>query len=150
MTEHVFTITIHARPEPIFDVLVDLRHYGDWLPHSAVFEGTQTISEGPIAEGTRYKEHSLFGTRDGIIVRLRRPSCIAYHQPMSLRPAWLGQLDIDVTDTLTDLGANTELSRTLRVTPSGPVRFAGRAITWFFAREIKRMHAQLKAYVERV
>ncbi|SEO93777.1 Polyketide cyclase / dehydrase and lipid transport [Luteibacter sp. UNC138MFCol5.1] len=149
MPEYLFTTRIGARPDAIFDVLMDLRHYGNWLPHSAVFKGTRAISEGPIAEGTRYTERSLFGTREGMIVRLRRPLCIAYHQPMSLQPAWLGRLDIEVTDTLTDLDDSTELSRRLRLVPSGPVRFAGHAVGWAFSREIKRVHAHLKAYVER-
>ncbi|UPG88199.1 SRPBCC family protein [Luteibacter aegosomaticola] len=149
MPEHVYTITIRARPEAVFDVLVDLHHYSNWLSHSAVFRGTQAISDGPIAEGTRYTERSPFGTRNGVIVSLQRPSCIAYHQPMALRPAWLGYLDINVTDTLTGIGPDTELSRKLRICAHVPVRFVMHAIHWFFAGEIRRMHAQLKAYVER-
>lgn len=132
----------------IFDILIDLRHYDLWLPPSLVFRGTTSISDGPIRPGTTYLETSLWGARHGTILQAERPSRISYRQPMTLRPDWLGTIDIRIDDRLTPVGAATRLTRTLKLGFQGPVRLLRVAVARAFEVEIERMHARLKAYAE--
>lgn len=139
---------IDREPGPVFDILVDLRRYGEWLPHSTVFRGTSSISAGPIGPGTSYVETSFWGTRNGRIVELERPCRLCYRQPMALRPAWLGVIDVRVEDTLANVRSGTLLRRTLHLGFSGPVSFFSGAVTHAFAAEIRRMQERLKVHAE--
>lgn len=69
----VFEAVIERQRELVFDLLVDLRRYADWLPHSPAFKGTTLISAGPIHTGTTYVETSPWGTRRGTVTALDRP-----------------------------------------------------------------------------
>lgn len=139
---------IDRDPDLVFDILVDLRHYREWLPHSTVFQGTTTISPGPIAPGTTYVESSIWGRRNGRIVELDRPFRVSYRQPMTLRPAWLGTIDVRVEDSLTGAHSGTLLRRTLRLDFQGLIRFFAQPVTHAFATEIRRVQRRLKAHAE--
>ena len=141
-------VLIRQDRSQVFDLLVDLRHYGAWLPHSSVFAGTTLISDGPIAVGTTYVEASLWGTRRGSITALQPPECVSYHQPMTLRPRWAGTIDVHIDDVLQDSGGATRLTRHLRLDLHGPVRSLEGVIARAFETEIRRTHARLKAYAE--
>lgn len=132
----------------VFDTLADLRHYDAWLPHSVVFKGTASISEGPIRPGTTYIETSIWGTRNGTITEMDRPARVSYRQPMTLRPAWLGVIDVRVVDILEEAGSSTRLKRSLSLGFQGPVRFFRNAVARSFVIEIERMQARLKACLE--
>lgn len=141
-------ILIRQKRSVIFDVLQDIRGYGEWLPNSIVFRGTSSISEGPIRVGTTYVETSLWGTRQGIVTELDRPRCLQYHQPMTLRPAWLGVIDVRIQDTLTEEDNFTHLTRALTLGFQGPVRNLKTTVAISFRMEIERMQARLKQYAE--
>jgi uncharacterized protein YndB with AHSA1/START domain len=132
----------------VFDLLTDLRQYDSWLGRSGVFRGTTSIAPGPIRVGTTYVESSLWGTRHGVINALDRPGLVRYRQPMALRPRWLGTVDVRINDTLTTDGHTTLLTRSIRLTFIGPVRFARRAVARAFRREIARTHSALKMRAE--
>ncbi len=101
---------IGCEPNLVFDTLADLRRYGEWLPPSSVFRGTTAICEGPIRPGTTYVETSPWGTRRGVVTAMHRPVRISYRQPMTLHPAWLGMIDVQVEDTLEAAGSETRLT----------------------------------------
>jgi hypothetical protein len=139
---------IDSQPDLIFDVLIDLRSYDEWLPDSAVFRGTTAISRGAIGPGTTYIESSPWGIRRGQVVDMDRPVRISYHQPMTLRHVWMGTIDIHVDDLLTPVNTGTLVKQGLSLDIQGPARVFGSSIASSFVTEIKRMQAQLKAYVE--
>ncbi len=132
----------------VFDILVDLRRYSEWLPRSIVFKGTTSISERPTCVGTTYVESSLWGVRRGTITELHRPDRVSYWQPMTLRPAWIGVIDVRVDDSLSEADSSTRLTRTLRLGFTGPVRLFKSAVARSFRAEIERTHARLKEYTE--
>ncbi|WP_125903140.1 hypothetical protein [Luteibacter rhizovicinus] len=132
----------------VFDLLTDLRQYGLWLRRSGVFRGTTAIAPGPIGVGTTYVESSLWGTRHGIINALERPALVSYRQPMALRPRWLGTVDVRINDTLATVEGVTLLTRSIRLTFFGPVRFIKQAVALAFQREIVRTQSALKEYAE--
>jgi uncharacterized protein YndB with AHSA1/START domain len=141
-------VLIERDRRKVFDLLVDLRNYGAWLPHSTVFAGTVVIADGPIVVGSTYVETSVWGTRHGQVTALEPPARASYRQPMSLRPTWAGVIDVHIDDVLQEVGAGTRLTRHLRLDLKGPIRILGGVVGYAFKKEIRRTHARLKAYAE--
>lgn len=143
-----FETVIRQSREVVFDLLVDLRRYDDWLPHSIAFEGTTSISDGPIRAGSTYVESSRWGTRRGIVTDLDRPARVSYRQPMTLRPLWFGGIDIALDHVLDELGPSTRVMRTLKLELRGPARLLRLPVVRSFKTENERMMAKLKNYAE--
>jgi uncharacterized protein YndB with AHSA1/START domain len=78
------TIDINAPAAKVFDVVVDLQSYAEWLPDSAAFHGTTSVSEFPVKQGTTYIESTPSGIRSGKVLEFERPSRVLFHQPMQL------------------------------------------------------------------
>jgi uncharacterized protein YndB with AHSA1/START domain len=96
MTIHL-EITIAAPRAKIFAVLTDLPAYSTWLPQSSAFKGTTEVSSTPVQLGTTYLEPGPAGLRKGEIVEFEDPKKVTFHQPMSLKPYFLGiVLDVRV------------------------------------------------------
>src|SRR3712207_5423728 len=100
MPELHFETEIAAAADDVFATIVDLRGYGRWLPQSADYKGTVEISDGEVGEGTTYVERSPTGIRHGRITEFERPTRVAFHQPMTLRPKIAGVIEITLTYTL--------------------------------------------------
>lgn len=147
LTRRVETL-IETDRATIFDILADLRHYGDWLPHSLVFKGTTAISPGPIGVGTTYVETSPWGTRRGVVTVIDRPDRIAYWQPMTLSPRWLGTVFVRVEDSLAPVGFSTLLRRDLQLRFRGVVTLAAPIVARSFVSEIERIQKWLKSHAE--
>ena len=139
---------IAGSAEEIFDLIVDLRGYARWLPTSKAFPGTTEISEGPVGVGTTYVESSADGTRRGTVTTFVRPTAVAFHQPMTMRPRLLGTVDITVTYALTQTGATTHVLRVVELTLPLPMKLFRPVVMRAFRQEIERTVAALKAYVE--
>lgn len=101
MVELKFEAEIRASAERVFSLLAELRDYDRWLPGSSAFHGTVSISEGPIAVGTTYVEPGPLGTRHGIVREMDRPTRLAFEQPMTLKPPFLGVIGIKLWHALT-------------------------------------------------
>jgi uncharacterized protein YndB with AHSA1/START domain len=89
------SIDIKSPITTVFTTLTDLPSYPTWLPHSSSFKGTTQVSETPVKLGTTYLEPGPAGLRKGEIVEFEEPVKVMFHQPMSLKPYWLG-LVIDI------------------------------------------------------
>lgn len=76
--------------EVIFDVITDLEGQGRWLANTFVFRGTVDMSDSPAVLGTSYREPGPLGVRNGRVVELDRPTREAFHQPMTMKPADIG------------------------------------------------------------
>ncbi len=144
-----FETEIAAGAERVYALLADLRDYDSWLPRSAAFHGTATISDGPIAVGTTYVEPGPFGTRHGVVTQMERPTRLCFEQPMTMKPRLFGVIGIRLSHTLTPRGsASVHLLRTLELSPRGPVALLMPIVTRQFRAENERMMATLKAYAE--
>ncbi len=94
----------------VFDILVDLRRYSEWLPRSIVFKGTTSILRKADLRRHYLRRNQVFGE----YAEERLPNCIApdrvsYWQPMTLRPAWIGVIDVRVDDSLSEADSSTRL-----------------------------------------
>ncbi len=139
---------IRASAGRVFSLLAELRDYDRWLPRSAAFHGTETISDGPIAVGTTYIEPGPLGVRHGEVTELVPPTRLSFHQPMTLRPKALGVIDIRLSHTLTPGVGTVHLVRALRLEPHGPVKLAMPLVVRAFGVENARMMKTLKAFAE--
>ena len=101
-------LTINAPATKIFDIVVDLRGYDDWLPTSTSFPGITSISSSPTQLGTTYIESTPSGIRHGEVIEFSRPSKVVFHQPMQLKSAPDGVLiDIKVEVLLREKSEGT-------------------------------------------
>ena len=143
-----FEADIHASPESVFALLVDLRHYDSWLPRSSAFHGTTEISDGPVGVGTTYIEAGPTGVRRGHITECVPPARLGFEQPMTMKPRGAGVVHIRLAHTLTPLTGSVHLNRTIHLSFSGPVRFARTLVRRSFVIENDRMMTALKTYAE--
>lgn len=74
MIEHDFQLTVARSPEEAFDFLVDLRNAPQWEPYCQEAEKT---SDGPIGQGTTFRERMTWGRKESEIVAFDRPACFA-------------------------------------------------------------------------
>jgi hypothetical protein len=88
-------LDINSPAAKIFDVVVDLQSYSEWLPNSGSFHGITAVSESPIKLGTTYVESTPSGIRSGKVIEFSRPSKVIFQQPMQLNQAPEGVL-IDI------------------------------------------------------
>jgi uncharacterized protein YndB with AHSA1/START domain len=107
------TIDIRSPITTVFTTLTDLPSYPTWLPHSSSFKGTTQVSETPVKLGTTYLEPGPAGLRKGEIIEFDEPVKVTFHQPMSLKPYWMGLvIDIRVEMRLREEGeGETRLER---------------------------------------
>jgi uncharacterized protein YndB with AHSA1/START domain len=142
------TADIRGRAGDVFEVLTDLRGYGRWLDPSGEYSGTVDISEGEIHAGTTYVEHAGTGTRRGTVTELRAPEHVVFHQPMHLRPAPAGVIDIVVAYTLRQEDENVHIERTVQIGLPWLLRPVAPLVLGRFRRESDRTLRALKAFVE--
>ena len=148
MTELQFDADIHGTADSVFDAITDLRGYDRWLPTSATFPGTTEISTDPIATGTTYVESGPQGVRRGTVTEFDRPTTVAFHQPMTMKPKLLGVIDILVRYTLTPAAGAVRLSRTVTLSFGWPLKLMKPLVLRQFRQESERTMRALKAFVE--
>jgi uncharacterized protein YndB with AHSA1/START domain len=133
--------------ETVFDTIVDLPGYGRWLTPSAEYAGTTEISTDPIAAGTTYVERSPGGVRHGTVTELDRPSRVAFHQPMTMRPRLLGVIDIHVAYTLAPTAGGVHLTREVTLSMGPLLSLLRPVVLRRFRRESRRTMDALAAFV---
>jgi uncharacterized protein YndB with AHSA1/START domain len=139
---------IRGSAEAVFDTIVDLRGYGRWLGSSTEYSGTAEISDDPVKAGTTYVEPSPSGVRRGTVTELDRPARVTFHQPMTLKPAFLGVIDIHVTYTLTPGAGGVHLRRVVALGLGPPMRLLRPVVVPRFRKESERTMRALKEFVE--
>jgi uncharacterized protein YndB with AHSA1/START domain len=139
---------IRGSAEAVFDTITDLRGYGRWLGSSTAYAGTTEISSDPVAAGTTYVEPSSSGVRRGMVTELERPARVTFHQPMTMKPKFLGVIDIHVTYTLTPAAEGVHLRRVVSLDLSRPLRLLRPVVVPRFRHENERTMQALKEFVE--
>jgi uncharacterized protein YndB with AHSA1/START domain len=148
VTEIQYEADIRCTAEKIFDAIVDLRGYDRWLTTSKGYLGTTDISSDPVALGTTYIESSPAGVRYGTVTEFEPPTQVTFHQPMSMKPRFLGSIDIHLCYTLTPAAASTHVRRVCTVTIHWPLKLAQRSILREFRTENERTLLALKGFAE--
>src|SRR5476649_1368888 len=138
MTELHFEIDVRAPLEQVFALVTNLRAYDTWLPGSAAFHGTTTISNGPIRVGTTYVEPGPFAVRHGRVIELLPHTHVAFEQPMTLRPGFFGVVGIHLACDLTQAVDFVRVRRSLDLSFHGPVKLARAVIIHLFKDENER------------
>jgi uncharacterized protein YndB with AHSA1/START domain len=71
--------TIHRPVEDVFNRLVDIPNYPNWMPDDGLFITCTKDSEGPVGLGTRYSDKTRFGWVRGEISEFEPPRRIVFH-----------------------------------------------------------------------
>lgn len=71
--------TIEQPIEDVFEQLIDIDGYPDWMPEGGLFVTCSQESEGPVGEGTRYRDVTRLGTVRGDVVAFRAPREVTFH-----------------------------------------------------------------------
>lgn len=65
--------------EQVFDRLIDIPGYAEWMPNDGLFLRCELESDEPIREGTAYLDQTRLGTVRGEVVALDRPHALTFH-----------------------------------------------------------------------
>lgn len=81
-------VEIHAsirRPiEDVFDRLVDIDAYAQWMPTHGLFVSSTSGSGGPVGAGTTYTDRTRVGTVHGEVVTFEPPRRVVFHYTVRL------------------------------------------------------------------
>lgn len=76
----VETHEIIERPvEDVFEQLVDIPRYPEWMPDKGLFISCTKDSEGPVGTGTVYSDKTRFGVVRGKVSVFDRPRRVVFH-----------------------------------------------------------------------
>ena len=148
MIESQYETDVHCAAETLFDVIVDLHGYDRWLAASHALLGITNISSDPVALGTTYIESGSRGVRHGTVTVFEPPTQVAFHQPMTMKPGFLGVIDIHVRYTMTPATALTHVCRVVWSTISWPLKLGQPLVVRQFRAEGERTLLALKAFAE--
>lgn len=65
--------------EPVFDRLVDMPGYTDWMSTKGLFIDCHLLTDGEVREGTAYLDRTRLGTVRGEVATLTRPTEVVFH-----------------------------------------------------------------------
>lgn len=148
----LYSETIAAPPETLFDLLSDLPNYSRWLPDSESFDSTTDVEPYPIQLGSRYHD----GKPDepgkdwwGTVIGFQRPGLLDFHHTIKISQL-RSTVDVHIHYALEPGSEGTELSRWLILDFTMPVllRPLRRVVTARFDEENVRTLAALKQYAE--
>jgi len=71
--------TVDRPIEEVFEKLVDIPSYPDWMPDDGLLVTCSKDSEGPVGQGTTYTDRTRVGTVRGEVVEFDRPSRVVFH-----------------------------------------------------------------------
>lgn len=71
--------TIGRPIEEVFEQLVDIDRYPDWMPDTGIFLNCWKESEGPVGLGTTFVDKTRLGTVKGDITAFKRPHTVTFH-----------------------------------------------------------------------
>ena len=71
--------TVDEPIDEVFDRLVDISGYNEWMPDTGLFVSCTQDSPGSVAAGTRYTDVTRLGTVRGEVVEFERPHRVVFH-----------------------------------------------------------------------
>lgn len=87
--------TIKRPIEEVFEQLVDIPRYPEWMPNNGLFITCTKDSEGPAGVGTKYSDKTRLGTVWGEVSVFDRPNEVVFHYTarlfgMTVMEGWPG------------------------------------------------------------
>ncbi len=86
MIEFGIESTINRPIEDVFERLIDIDSYPEWLPKSNIFISCRKVSKGPVGAGTEFVDETHFGTFQGVVEEFERPTRVTFTNQLY----WLG------------------------------------------------------------
>lgn len=71
--------TIERPIEVVFEHLVDIPAYPEWMPKDGLFVSCTKESDGPVGVGTAYTDETRIGTVHGVVSTFQRPTEVTFH-----------------------------------------------------------------------
>lgn len=71
--------TIDRPMEEVFDRLVNIPGYDEWMPAGGLFVSCTQDGDGPVGAGTSYTDRTRLGTAKGEIAECERPKRVVFH-----------------------------------------------------------------------
>jgi uncharacterized protein YndB with AHSA1/START domain len=148
----LYSETIAAPLETLFDLLSDLPNYNRWLPDSESFGATTDVEPYPVQLGSRYHD----GKPDqpgkdwwGTVIGFQRPGLLDFHHTIEISQL-RSTVGVHIHYSLEPAGAGTALNRWLVLDFTMPLllRPLRRVVTTRFDEENVRTLAALKRYAE--
>ncbi len=148
----IYTATVAAPPEVLFDLLSDMPHYGRWLPGSEQFGQTTDVDPYPVRLGSRYHD----GKPDqpgkdwwGTVIGFQPPGSIDFHHSIAVTQL-RAKVDVHIHYSFERQGEATRVNRWLILDIGMPIFFRPlrRAIISRFDKENLRTMSAVKQYAE--
>jgi uncharacterized protein YndB with AHSA1/START domain len=139
--------TVIAGPiEEVFDCLVNINGYAQWLPQSRVFRDTTKTSGGPVGVGTTFRDDTTVGAYQGEVTAFARPTQVDFR----MRLRWFG---IDVMESrpgyrLAPVNGDTRVRLVAEGELYGPFKLAEPFVDKIAWQERQRTLAALKRSLE--
>jgi uncharacterized protein YndB with AHSA1/START domain len=71
-------IIINRPIQEVFEKLIDIPGYNEWMPDKGLFVSCTKDSEGPVGPGTLYSDKTLIGTVRGRVSEFDRPNKVVF------------------------------------------------------------------------
>lgn len=148
----LYTASVAAPPERLFQLLSDMPNYRDWLPISAQFERTTDVDPYPVQLGSRYHD----GKPDqpgkdwlGTVTGFQPPGSIDFHHTIDVKQL-KARVDVHIHYSFEADDHGTQVARWLLLDIRMPMllRPLRRAILSRFDQENIRTMAAVKSYAE--
>jgi uncharacterized protein YndB with AHSA1/START domain len=148
----IYSATVKAPPSVLFQLLADLPHYAQWLPHSEQFAATTEVEPYPVQLGSRYHDgrpeepgNEWWGT----VIGFQPPGSLDFHQAIKVKQL-RSQVDVHIHYSFEAVASGTELSRWLILDIAMPtvLRPLRRAIVSRFDSENVRTIGAVKVFAE--
>jgi uncharacterized protein YndB with AHSA1/START domain len=79
-------IVIRRPVEVVFERLADVPSYDQWMHRTGLFRRCRLTSEGPVRQGTTYRDATRMGTFEGEVTEFVSPSRLAFRETLR----WFG------------------------------------------------------------
>jgi len=148
----IYTATVAAPPETLFDLLSDMPNYGRWLPGSDQFGRTTDVEPYPVEFGSRYRD----GKPDepgkdwwGTVIGFQPPGSVDFHHSIAVTQL-RAKVDVHIHYSFERQDEITRVNRWLVLDIDMPiiVRPLRRAIISRFDKENLRTMKAVKQYAE--
>ena len=145
-----FFIEVDQPMGKVFQLIIDLAHYKDWLPASKLYSETVNISDNPVKQGTTYIDKGRLLMMDGEVVEVHPPSHISFQQVVRFNVLFLSTLlRIEIQYTLVNINRRTRVTRATTVkTKSLLFSMFGSSFSKRLSRENERILDAMKTYLE--
>lgn len=138
-------VDVAADRAAVFELLSDLRGYGDWLGASASFRTVDVDGDAPVGAGTRYRDVFQQRFAEGEVTRFEPPVRLAFREALGGR----GDATITTCYRLEQLPGGTRVQRHYHFRARGRARYDLWRLRGEIRAENRRILSRLRDHLER-